>query len=147
MRDGRRVKRSRAPKGYQDVITRIVPALGRDKLDGPHDVGVGKLHGAIRCLLDAHAEVARNRLERVRAPPSPSMVIRPPRNASGRIVLANEMRVGDGRLRATAPITGRSRVGPGGMGADAQHPPSSTQMMLPPPAPTVLMSSTGMRTR
>ena len=41
--DARGVQRPRAAERHQRVVARIAAALGRDELDGAHDIGVGEL--------------------------------------------------------------------------------------------------------
>src|SRR5260370_40880184 len=57
------MERSGAAERYQRIVARIAAALGRDELDGAHDVGVGQLQRRSGGLLDAETEACRQRLE------------------------------------------------------------------------------------
>ena len=57
-----------------------------------------------------------------------------------------EVRVGDGRARAAAPVAGRPGSAPALSGPTRSAPPASRQTIEPPPAPTVCRSTVGRRT-
>ena len=118
--DARGMERARTAERHQRVVARIAPALGRDELDGAHDVGVGELQCRGSGLLDAQRKALGQRLEgaacgfAVELHTAAEEGTRPDR-------ADDDMGVGGRGLGAAAAITGRAGIGAGALRADAQH--------------------------
>ena len=118
--DARRVQGARAAERHQDVVAGIAPTLGRDELDGPHDVGIGQPDRAVGHLRKGQIEVCRDVLER----PVRSLLV--DRHGAAEKGLGtdralDDVRVGDGRAMAAPTVAGRTRLGARALRAHAQH--------------------------
>src|SRR5262249_11530302 len=105
-------------KRHQSIVARVAASLGRDKLDGTHDIGVSQLQHRGGGLLDGKFEALGQWLEdtaRRRAGE-----LHPAAQKSARPDGAHrEMGVSDGWLLAALAVTGRARIGACALWADA----------------------------
>ena len=133
------VHRPGAAEGNERVFARIDSLLDRD---GAHGVRHLRVDDREHALGECDVVEAHLRPDRVQGPLRGLLV---QRHASAEEVAGiepteEEVRVGDRRLRAPAPVAG----GPGSAPADCgptRRPPASSHASEPPPAPIVWMST------
>ena len=103
------VQRPSASERYENVVTGVPAALGRDELDCAHDAGVGHPHGAVGDLTEAHVEASRECGER--ALRRCFVDLHPAAQEGLRLDRAtNEVRVRDGGVVTAAAVAGGSGV-------------------------------------
>ena len=114
------MQRAGAAERHQRIVARIAAALGRDELDGAHDIGVGKLQGRGRRLLDAESEAGGDGLEGA----ARGLAVErhaTPQEGAGADGTDHDVGIGRGGLDAAFAVAGRAGIGTGALRADAQH--------------------------
>ena len=116
-----RVQRPGAAERQQREGARIVPALDRDRADRPHHVGDHDAEHAVRGALDREAEPLGERRDRLAREALVERHVAAEQPAR-RKPPEHEVRVGDGRLLATAAVAGRARLRARALRADLHQP-------------------------
>ena len=109
-----------AAEGVEVEVARVVAACDGHAADLVRHQAVGDLRTPGRALEHARPSCSPSVAIAARAA-STSSVIRPPRKLSGFEQAEHEVGVGDGRHGAAAAVTGRSGVGAGALGPDAER--------------------------